>query len=289
MIKEYLELRTEDLPVWEQDLWSPIDKERGREPLHELHTCSCDGCQYLERLLFIVEDDKDEATSASEPAVPRAPSTQGEVRELAALEIVLMSVMSICAASRDGQGYSLSPGKKRIDTDQPAVPSTREDNEAAPDLVRERNETMDEEPVPEKPWQVPGPSPVRRRWHEIAAYDSLASLAMDLYQDVRVAWLIVSLNRTRLSEVVIDNCTIVEIVQGTVLALPTLSELEDFYATIAGVYCGRALITVVRQKALDRQFVEMTLSRIVLGRGSSMPAENLVVTDQACSRAQADS
>lgn len=110
--------------------------------------------------------------------------------------------------------------------------------------------------------------------HAIAGHETLVSIAEDYYHDANVSWLIADLNSLRVKESWLDDKRIVEIAERTHLELPMFEDLQKFYDKDGAGTLSERLITIVTVRQIDRVFVEEFLGKVVghAARVTNLPA-----------------
>lgn len=107
---------------------------------------------------------------------------------------------------------------------------------------------------------------IQRPKHMVQPGETLTTIAEEYYNDARLAWLILSLNRGKLSETWKGDICYVEVNGRQELELPVGEDISTFYKISAGKYNEKRLVTSVRQSHMDQELVTLAFHNVV-GRG----------------------
>jgi hypothetical protein len=108
-----------------------------------------------------------------------------------------------------------------------------------------------------------------RRIHQIAAGESLVSIAESQLKDANLAWLIADINAAKLTERRVDGKRVVEVLEGQKLELPLAHEIAAFYRRHDSEADPDNLVTIVVEPEFDQDRIEQHLNEVLgLARGA---------------------
>lgn len=212
-----------------------------------------------------------------------------EHRALPGLELILTSLLAATAIARVRDPHSASTQLCQ-DADSENTEMLDEEFDENEYLtgtlgkmlnsLRRQQELMDklgaEALTPDEEWQTRQRTSIYRRpVHMIGMHETLVSLAERYYHDGDVAWLIADLNKARISESWIDGKRVVEVQARMALEMPVAEDLEAFYMIRAVDALSGNLITIVRERQINREIVDEFLGRVVGPAGRSDLAPGL--------------
>ncbi len=112
--------------------------------------------------------------------------------------------------------------------------------------------------------QIPQNTVLRRPSWLIKPNESLVSIAEEVYNDGRIAWLIADLNRGKFKETYLSGKRVIEIYSRERLELPVEQDIREFYQSLAKDTCTDNLVTIVLENRIDLDLVNSGLE-VVLG------------------------
>ena len=111
-------------------------------------------------------------------------------------------------------------------------------------------------------------TPLRQKY-EVAREDTLDRLAVKLYNDRSVSWLIADINQGKIKESTVEDERVVELYVGQIIELPTAEEAEHYLQELSKrkskweTASGRKLITIVNNAGENSDILQDILGKIV--------------------------
>jgi len=94
--------------------------------------------------------------------------------------------------------------------------------------------------------------------------DTFVLLGEQHYFDAILAWLIVDLNKTKVTEFWKGETKVVAIANGELIELPVWEDIVEFYQNKPKQARADNLLTVVLKRSLDRELIEAALADVVV-------------------------
>jgi hypothetical protein len=104
---------------------------------------------------------------------------------------------------------------------------------------------------------------IQRPKHMVQPGETLTTIAEEYYNDARLAWLILSLNKGKVSETWKGDICYVEVNGRQELELPVGEDIATFYKVSAGKYNEKRLVSSVRQSHMDQELVTLAFDNVV--------------------------
>ncbi|MDZ4835216.1 MAG: hypothetical protein SGJ27_15675 [Candidatus Melainabacteria bacterium] len=104
----------------------------------------------------------------------------------------------------------------------------------------------------------------------ITMSDTFVSLAETHFRDAVLAWLIVDLNRKKVTETWKGTAKVVAISNGETIELPVWEDIVEFYQSKPKNAKPDNLLTVVLKRNLDRELIEAALAAVVVPNGTNV-------------------
>jgi hypothetical protein len=107
--------------------------------------------------------------------------------------------------------------------------------------------------------------------------DTFVSLGEQHFFDALLAWLIVDLNKHKVTEMWKGTTKVVAISNGETIELPVWEDIVEFYQNKPKVAKADNLLTVVLKRSLDRELIEAALASVVVPGHANVVSDGKVV------------
>jgi hypothetical protein len=144
--------------------------------------------------------------------------------------------------------------KSMIDAPQQAKSDVPKDADAAPEDATE----LIDQPIDSDP-EVSN-KVLTRPTYMVLPRDTLVSIARELFNDERLAWLIVDLNSGSVEQTTMDGKTIVDLKARQVLYLPVWTDIEQFFRRKVNRNPDD-LVTIVNESQIDVELRDSVLGK----------------------------
>ncbi len=104
---------------------------------------------------------------------------------------------------------------------------------------------------------------IQRPKHLVQPGETLQTIAEEYYADANLAWLLLALNKGKLSESWNGDVCYVEVAGRQELELPVREDISAFYRSTSHKFKGKRLVTTVRQSTMDQELVTLAFRNVV--------------------------
>ncbi len=104
---------------------------------------------------------------------------------------------------------------------------------------------------------------IQRPRHLVQPGETLQTIAEEYYADANLAWLLLALNKGKLSESWNGDVCYVEVAGRQELELPVREDISAFYRSTSHKFKGKRLVTTVRQSTMDQELVTLAFRNVV--------------------------